>query len=129
MNLRSFGAPSLAEHVGALAELRDAGLIRHLGLSNVGPEQLAEAQTITPVVCVQNRYALDSRRSDSDDMWEVPPAVGGRGGPPGRRPPARRTGRLTFATCRASRLRSPPAAPAGWPPLPPLPLGELVRRS
>jgi aryl-alcohol dehydrogenase-like predicted oxidoreductase len=49
---------SLAEHFGALARLRDAGLIRHLGLSGVAPADLAEAQAIAPVVCVQNRYGV-----------------------------------------------------------------------
>jgi aryl-alcohol dehydrogenase-like predicted oxidoreductase len=52
------GTASLAEHFGALAELRDAGLIRHLGLSGVTAEQLAEARAIAPVVCVQNRYGI-----------------------------------------------------------------------
>jgi pyridoxine 4-dehydrogenase len=49
---------SLAEHFGALAELRDAGLIRHLGLSGVDAGHLAEAQAVAPVVCVQNRYGI-----------------------------------------------------------------------
>ena len=49
---------SLAEHFGALAALREAGLIRHLGVSGVTPEQLAEARAVAPVVCVQNRYFL-----------------------------------------------------------------------
>ena len=48
---------SVAEHFGALAGLRQAGLIRHLGLSGVTPAQLTEARAIAPVVCVQNRYA------------------------------------------------------------------------
>ena len=52
------GTASLAEHFGALAELRRAGLIRHLGLSGVTAGQLAEAQAIAPVVCVQNRYGI-----------------------------------------------------------------------
>ena len=52
------GMPSIAEHVGALAELRQAGLIRHLGVSGVTPQMLAEAQAIAPVVCVQNRYGI-----------------------------------------------------------------------
>ncbi|MBD2893267.1 Pyridoxine 4-dehydrogenase [Actinomadura sp. RB99] len=47
-----------AERFGALAELRRAGLIRHLGLSNVRPHHLAEAQAIAPVVCVQNPYGV-----------------------------------------------------------------------
>ncbi|WP_166843929.1 oxidoreductase [Isoptericola sp. BMS4] len=55
---------SVAEHVGALAELRDAGLVRHVGVSNVLPEQLEEAVGITPVVCVQNRYGLTDRADD-----------------------------------------------------------------
>ncbi|WP_079141995.1 aldo/keto reductase [Streptomyces sp. LUP30] len=49
---------SIGEHFGALAELRDAGLIRHLGLSNVTSEQLTEARAIAPVVCVQNPYGI-----------------------------------------------------------------------
>lgn len=60
VNLRIVGADSIAERFGALAELREAGLIRHLGLSNVGPAQLAEARAIAPVVCVQNKYGLGS---------------------------------------------------------------------
>jgi len=52
------GTASLAEHFGALAGLRDAGLIRHLGVSGVTPGQLAEALAIAPVVCVQNRYGI-----------------------------------------------------------------------
>ncbi|MFI6427659.1 oxidoreductase [Promicromonospora sp. NPDC050880] len=55
---------SVAEHFGALAELRDAGLIRHLGISNVLPEQLTEALTVAPVVCVQNQYGLTNRSAD-----------------------------------------------------------------
>jgi len=59
VNLRRMPSmESLAEHFGALAELRDAGLIRHLGVSGVSPEQLAEAQAVAPVVCVQNRYGI-----------------------------------------------------------------------
>jgi pyridoxine 4-dehydrogenase len=49
---------SIAEHFGALAGLRDAGLIRHLGISNVTPAHLAEARAIAPVVCVQNAYGV-----------------------------------------------------------------------
>src|SRR4051794_32258942 len=49
VNLRQAGLNSIAEHFGALAELRDAGLIRHLGVSNVRPPLLAEARKIAPV--------------------------------------------------------------------------------
>ena len=58
-------ADSVAEHFGALAELREAGLIRHLGISNILPEQLTEALTIAPVVCVQNQYGLTNRADDA----------------------------------------------------------------
>jgi aryl-alcohol dehydrogenase-like predicted oxidoreductase len=55
---------SIAEQFEALAELQQQGLIRHLGLSTVNAEQLAEAQTIAPVVCVQNRYNIAQRSDD-----------------------------------------------------------------
>jgi aryl-alcohol dehydrogenase-like predicted oxidoreductase len=55
---------SIAEPFTALAQLREEGLIRHLGLSTVSPEQLAEAQAIAPVVCVQNRYNIAHREDD-----------------------------------------------------------------
>jgi pyridoxine 4-dehydrogenase len=60
------GSGSLADRFGALAELRDAGMIRELGISNVTPEHLAEAQAIAPVVCVQNQYGLTARREDDE---------------------------------------------------------------
>jgi len=65
VNLRRMRQPSIAEHFGALAELRDAGLIRHLGVSDVSVAQLAEATAIAPVVCVHNRYGLDLREHDT----------------------------------------------------------------
>ncbi|WP_251092225.1 oxidoreductase [Streptomyces sp. Caat 7-52] len=61
VNLRIVGIDSIAERFGALAELRDAGLIRHLGLSNIQPHHLAEAQAIAPVACVQNQYGIGAR--------------------------------------------------------------------
>ncbi|MGD3111493.1 oxidoreductase [Streptomyces sp. YGL11-2] len=73
VNLRCNGAEmvSIAEHFGALAELRKAGLIRHLGLSNVRPQHVAEAGTIAPVVCVQNSYGLDWRRADESGLVDL----------------------------------------------------------
>ncbi|MFI8891570.1 oxidoreductase [Streptomyces paradoxus] len=62
---------SIAEHFGALAELREAGLIRHLGISNVTPRHLAEARAIAPVVCVQNRYALDRPDPATDELLRL----------------------------------------------------------
>ena len=55
---------SIAEPLTVLAELKQQGLIRHLGLSNVSPKQLAEAQTITEIVCVQNLYNVAQRNDD-----------------------------------------------------------------
>jgi pyridoxine 4-dehydrogenase len=54
-----------AESVGTLAELKREGKIRHIGVSNVSEAQLREAQRITPVVSVQNRYNPADRSSDS----------------------------------------------------------------
>jgi pyridoxine 4-dehydrogenase len=55
---------SIAEQFGALAELRDEGLIRNLGVSTVNADQLAEARGIAPVVCVQNFYNIAHREDD-----------------------------------------------------------------
>ncbi|MFJ9855809.1 oxidoreductase [Streptomyces sp. NPDC101150] len=73
VNLRANGpgTASIAEHFGALAELRAAGLVRHLGLSGVLPRHVAEAQMIAPVVCVQNSYGLDWRRADESGLVDL----------------------------------------------------------
>ena len=55
----------VAEQVTVLADLQRQGLIRHLGLSNVTPRQLAEAQTISDIVCVQNLYNVAHRDDDA----------------------------------------------------------------
>jgi aryl-alcohol dehydrogenase-like predicted oxidoreductase len=70
VNLRVGGitAPtdgSIEEPFTVLAELQQKGLIRHLGLSNVTPAQLAEAQKIAPVVCIQNFYNIVNRTDDN----------------------------------------------------------------
>src|SRR5262249_48804473 len=61
---------SIAEPLTVLAELKRQGLIRHIGLSNITPKQLAEAQTITDIVCVQNFYNVANRKDDGfiDDL-------------------------------------------------------------
>jgi pyridoxine 4-dehydrogenase len=61
---------SIAEQVTVLAGLRRQGLIRHIGLSNVTATQVAEAQAITDIVCVQNNYNLVHRDDDAliDDL-------------------------------------------------------------
>src|SRR5271163_4944763 len=55
---------SLEEPMTVLAELQSQGLIRHIGLSNVTPQQLAESQRIAPIVCVQNLYSVAHRTDD-----------------------------------------------------------------
>jgi len=61
---------SIEEPLTALAELKRQGLIRHIGLSNVTPKQVAEAQAITQIVCVQNFYNVAQRKDDAliDDL-------------------------------------------------------------
>lgn len=61
---------SLTEPLTTLIELKEQGLIRHLGLSNATPAQLAEAQALTEIVCVQNMYNLAHRNDDRflDDL-------------------------------------------------------------
>jgi len=54
----------LADSLGALLELRQQGKIRHIGVSNVGARELAQARKLAPIVSVQNRYSLGDRGSD-----------------------------------------------------------------
>src|SRR6266404_9503933 len=61
---------SIEEPLNVLAELKNQGLIRHLGLSNVTPRQLAEAQKISEIVCVQNLYNV-AHRNDDDFISEL----------------------------------------------------------
>ena len=75
VNLRVGGimepsAGSIEEPLTVLAELQRQGLIRHIGLSNITPKQLSEAQTITEIVCVQNFYNVAHRKDDAliDDL-------------------------------------------------------------
>ena len=61
---------SIAERLSALAELKNKGLIRHLGLSNVTPTQFTEGRKLTEIVCVQNLYNVAHRHDDAfiDDL-------------------------------------------------------------
>jgi pyridoxine 4-dehydrogenase len=75
VNLRmgGFSTPepgSIAEPLKVLIELKQQGLIRHIGLSTVSPDQFAEAQTLTEIVCIQNFYNLANRGDDAfiDDL-------------------------------------------------------------
>jgi len=70
VNLRvgGFDAPapgSIAEPFSALAEMQQEGLIKHLGVSTVDPEQIAEARSIASIVCVQNFYNIAHRVDDA----------------------------------------------------------------
>lgn len=70
VNLRLGGmsAPvpgSIAEPLEVLLELKQQGLVRHIGLSTVNADQLAEAQTMTPIVCIQNFYNVANRADDA----------------------------------------------------------------
>jgi pyridoxine 4-dehydrogenase len=56
---------SIEAPITVLAELQQKGLIRHIGLSNVTPAQIAEARRIAPIVCVQNLYNLANRADDA----------------------------------------------------------------
>lgn len=56
---------SIAKPLTVLAELQQKGLIRHIGVSNVTPAQIAEARGIAPIVCVQNYYNLAHRIDDA----------------------------------------------------------------
>src|SRR5438094_6884173 len=74
VNLRVGGldAPepgSIAEPISVLAEMQQEGLIKHVGGSTVNAEQIAEAQSIPPVVCVQNVYNITNRRDDPLIEW------------------------------------------------------------
>jgi pyridoxine 4-dehydrogenase len=73
LRLGGFAAPEdepFEEPLSALAELKQQGLVQHIGLSTVSPRQLAEAQAITEIVCIQNLYNVAQRGDDQfiDDL-------------------------------------------------------------
>src|SRR2546430_14505530 len=55
----------IEDSIRALKQMQDAGKIRHIGLSNVDPEEIARARKIVPIVSVQNRYNIEDRKSES----------------------------------------------------------------
>ncbi len=78
----------MEQSFGALKEMQGAGKIRHVGLSNVSPEQIARARKVLPIVSVQNRYNLGDRKSEKaidycekENLGFLPwfPVGGGRG--------------------------------------------------
>ena len=55
----------IEESLGALKQMQDAGKIRHIGLSNVDPDEITRARKIVPIVSVQNRYNIEDRKSEN----------------------------------------------------------------
>jgi len=55
----------MEESLGAIKEMRDAGKIRHVGLSNVEPDEIERARKVVPIVSVQNRYNIEDRKSEN----------------------------------------------------------------
>ena len=92
---------SLEAPLSALAELQRQGLVRHIGLSNVTPRQVADGRRICPIVCVQNMYNLAHRQDDAlvDELAVIQPPW------PSRRAPILVTMvRPSRYGCRASRM-------------------------
>jgi len=78
----------LEESLGALKEMKDAGKIRHVGLSNVSTDEIQRARKVVPIVSVQNRYNIEDRKSEKvlvycekESLGFVPwfPIGGGKG--------------------------------------------------
>ena len=55
----------MEESLGAIKEMQDAGKIRHVGLSNVEPDEIEQARKVVPIVSVQNRYNIEDRKSEN----------------------------------------------------------------
>ena len=122
---------SIEEPLTVLAELKRQGLIRHLGLSNVSPEQLAEAQTITEIVCIQNLYNVAHRSDDGfiDDLAKqgiaYVPFFPLGGFTPAAVVDARRSSSVTASHANAGRARMASSALAQHPAHP----RHIVRRT
>ena len=87
----------LAESLGVLAELKDEGKIRHIGISNVTEEQFREAKRIVPIVSIQNRYNVIDR--DVGSRWSTCAS------------------RRTWSSCPGRRSSRPLGRPRWpWPP-------------
>lgn len=112
---------SIAEHLGALVELRDAGLIRNIGISNVTAEQLTEALGLTSIVCVQNQYGLTNRRED-DALLELcgqngvafTPFFAVAAASPGTPRPAEEPGRAEIAAVAEAHDATPAQIRIAW---------------
>jgi len=134
-------AVPLAESIGAIAEMKNEGKIRHVGISNVSESQLREAQRILPIVSVQNRYNASDRRSeplidlceqeqlvflpwapvqeaDKNPAWPRPPSGTARPSTrscwPGCWPAHRRSSRFRVPAPPGTRRRTSPPRPSSW---------------
>jgi pyridoxine 4-dehydrogenase len=117
------GTGDISARFEALAELQQEGLIRHLGISNVGPEHLRQALGIAPVVCVQNQYGLVTRREDdalielcAENNVAFVPFFAIGAGIPGASPfgPANETGKDVIAEIAAQKDATPAQIRLAW---------------
>ncbi|MFE6892285.1 aldo/keto reductase [Streptomyces sp. NPDC057694] len=76
MRVNEVSSPHIAEYVGELARLRDAGLIRHIGVSGVDAAALAAARKEAPIVCVQNPFGLGRTRPGDAELLRTCTAEG-----------------------------------------------------
>ncbi|MYT72509.1 MULTISPECIES: aldo/keto reductase [unclassified Streptomyces] len=116
MRVNDRTSPHIAEYVGELARLRDAGLIRHIGVSGVDAAALAAARKEAPVVCVQNPFGLGRTRPGDAELLRVCAesgiafvpffAIAGRGGHEGA------AGDTTAVAALAETAAAHGAAPA-----------------
>ncbi len=110
---------SLAGRFGALAVLREEGTIRHLGLSNIDADHLAEARTIAPVVAVQNHFHIARRGSlallGACEAGNI--AFSRSSPPPSAAPRPARRGPITLIA-EHTRCPTPPSPPMTWPTTP-----------
>jgi aryl-alcohol dehydrogenase-like predicted oxidoreductase len=80
LDVLSLHAPDIRvpfeESVGALARLREAGKVRHVGVCNVTVDQIERARRVTPIACVQNRWNVNDRRPETDGVLDYCAANG-----------------------------------------------------
>jgi aryl-alcohol dehydrogenase-like predicted oxidoreductase len=103
---------SLAEAFETLVELQQQGLIRHLGISNATEEQVTEAQSIAPIVCVQNMYNLAHRHDDK--LIDRLATDGEQQGQEQKRQDARDTDQGTHPAAQPFALAMTQGSPGPW---------------
>ena len=104
---------SFEDSIGALVELKEQGKIRHIGLSNVSERQLRQAQRLTPIVSIQNRYNLVDRGSEDSSICA---RRSGSRSSPGPRSKTSTSTRPWRGLPRATASRPPRwRSPGSWP--------------